>query len=82
MTEATFFCGYAFAVFFATATSAAFIILGVLMLVPSVAFGNMTGGIVFVVLGGTGVAAFGGGVVGGLFGAALGSPIDCCCDNI
>jgi hypothetical protein len=48
------------------------------MLVPSVAFGNMTGGIVLVVLGGTGVAAIGGGFVGGLFGAALGGPIDCC----
>jgi hypothetical protein len=78
MTNATIFCGYACAAFFATATSAVFIILGVLMLVPSVAFGNMTGGIVLVVLGGTGVAAIGGGFVGGLFGAALGGPIDCC----
>jgi len=79
MPEATIFCSYACAVFWAAATSAVFLILGILMLVPSVHFGNKAGGIVLVVLGGTGVAGLGGGAIGGLFGAALGSPIDCCC---
>jgi hypothetical protein len=56
----------------------------VFMLVPAGPFDsrNMTGGIVLVVLGGTGIAALGGGVVGGGLGMVFSAPVECCCGDV
>ena len=76
----TTICGTIWASLVATAATVVLLVFGILALVPAGPFDsrNIVVGVVLVVLAGTGVAGFAGGILGFGVGAALGAPFECC----